>query len=89
MEKKAKGWMAMRGGWGRKKRSIATQIREREEMGPFHGRLSTDMDYQGLRGVHKSHGIQAWGNLSKKHIPRLDEHDLVPFTQFYPRPAKY
>ena len=87
MEKKAKGWLALRGSWGRKKRSAANQIREQEKRRPF-GRLTTDGDYQGLRRVHKSHGIPAWGNLSKRDIPLLDENDLAQFAQFYRRAAR-
>ena len=91
MEKKAKGWMALRGNWGRKKRSVTTQIREQKRWVPSvvsRGRHTTDLDYQGLREVHKSYGTPAWANVSKRDIPILDENDLAQFDRFYRRPAR-
>ena len=81
MEKKAKGWMAMRGSWGRKKRSDGVQVRGYEDATPFHDSLRTDMDYPGLRGINEPHRILTWGNVSKRDIPIIDERDIEEFDR--------
>lgn len=83
MEKKDVGWMAMRGSWGRKKRSSVGS----RNVTPIHDSLSLDNDSWGIQGsnsinYHPYHqSIE--DKFVKKSIPKIDERDINKFVQYF------
>ena len=83
VEKKDVGWMAMRGSWGRKKRSgIGSR-----NVTPMHESFSLDNDTWGTQGsntinYHPSHqSIE--DKFVKKSIPKIDERDINKFILYF------
>ena len=74
--------MAMRGSWGRKKRSGG-----RIQMAPFHESFDTDGGYGNVRGVIenvlRSDQHATIDNLSKKDIPKINEEDIAKFAEYF------
>ena len=79
LQKKAKGWMALRGNWGRKKRSgIGSR-----NVTPIHHSLFFSDKYVGEQGP-ASFNDMAFTKLNgekftKKSIPKIDENDIDNF----------
>jgi len=86
MEKKDVGWMAMRGSWGRKKR---TSVGSRNET-PIHESISFDKDAWSTQGANSinNHPYQQLNEdkFVKKSIPKIDEKDISKFVQYFNKP---
>ena len=83
LEKKDVGWMAMRGSWGRKKRSgIGSR-----NVTPIHDSLSFDNGAWGIQGS-KSFNYNPYHQaieekFVKKSIPKIDERDINKFVLYF------
>ena len=78
LEKKAKGWMAMRGSWGRKKRS---GIRF-QNLTPIHHSLS--LHDSSAKAINYGPYLQSLEDkLAKKSIPKINDDDINAFAEYF------
>lgn len=83
MEKKSKGWMAMRGNWGRKKRSVIGV----QKFPPIHSSFSLAEDFWGPRAANEiglgSYESPPSDSYTKKSIPKISDKDINTFLEYF------